>query len=391
MVTAKNLIQNSKTDLGWDNQDAEYTAWRNNVKDYCVQHNILSKTKAGEDKWQQCLTAIQSLDGFKPAVRARISAGSAFHLKALEALLVDTLKKRSETTKKLAIKRASKRPRIDESSDEEGQDSTPGNAVAIWLVDPCLAAHKRNGHWIWDDKARRKLGVVLDRSLDRVWQAAKTYIPQGQSIREILGALEDPTAANPSIPADWTSLKTDAEVAAFLKMTYANPIRLLLVLHHNDARPDTPLPDAGDKYFPEDHFTPEMYDDPCEDSDAIVRNAAGVAARRMPTKDHTFEERKYRIRKRIRRQEELLRKVEASHREKFPNVGIIDSTHEDYCYIRMLTNPVPKTGAQLILARQVIPTGRRAMRLSLALRAPRLRSKLRGIRAAQFQWEQLNE
>ena len=337
------------------------------------------------------MTDIQSLDGFIPAVRARITAGSAFHLKALEALLVDTLKKRSETTKKLAIKRALKRPRIDESSDEEGQDSTPGNAVAIWLVDPCLAAHKRNGQWIWDNKARRKLGVVTDRSLDGVWQAAKTYIPQGRSIREILGALEDPTAANPSVPADSTSLKTDAEVAAFLKMTHANPIRLLLVLHRNDARPNTPLPDAGDTYFPEDHFTPAMYDDPWEDSDAIVRNAVGVAAHRMPSKDHTFEERKFRIRKRIRRQEELLRNVEAAHIEKFPNVGIIDSTREDYCYIRMLTNPVPKTGAQLILARQVVPVGRRARRLSLAMRAPPLRSKLRGIRAAQTEWERLNE
>ena len=119
MVTAKNLIKNSKADLGWEEQDAEYTLWRNNVKDYCAQNAIISKIKAGEDKWKKCMQDVPALDGFKPAIWARLAAGSDFHAKAVEALVVDTLKKRSEMVKKLTLKHALKRRRVDEDADEE--------------------------------------------------------------------------------------------------------------------------------------------------------------------------------------------------------------------------------------------------------------------------------
>ena len=99
MVTAKNLIKNSKTDLGWDEQDVEYTTWRNNVKDYCTKNSIVRETKAGEAKWNKCLKDVPAMDGFKSSIWAGLAAGSEFHAKALEALVVDTLKKRSETTK----------------------------------------------------------------------------------------------------------------------------------------------------------------------------------------------------------------------------------------------------------------------------------------------------
>ena len=146
--------------------------------------------------------------------------------------------------------------------------------------------------------------------MEGIWQAAKDYIPDGRSIREILGALEDPPAGN-SVAAYWTKMQTDAEVYPFLRMTKANPIRLLLVLHRNDGTPDTPIARVPNPYFAPDRFEPaEVYDDPAEDSDALVRNHAGVASRRMPTKDHTYEERKYKIGKRIQRQQDLLRMVE---------------------------------------------------------------------------------
>lgn len=77
MVTAKNLIKNFKTDLGWEVQDAEYTTWRNNVKDYCAQKSIVSKIKAGEDKWKKCLEDVPGLDGFKAGIRARLAAGKS--------------------------------------------------------------------------------------------------------------------------------------------------------------------------------------------------------------------------------------------------------------------------------------------------------------------------
>ena len=96
---------------------------------------------------QLCITDIQQLPGFKSAMRTRIGAGSEFHLKALEALVIDTLKKKSETSKKLAIKRATKRARQEDPSDdeEEDPDAQEVNAVAIWLTDPCDGSHKVGG------------------------------------------------------------------------------------------------------------------------------------------------------------------------------------------------------------------------------------------------------
>ena len=93
--------------------------------------NLVCKTKAGEVAWKRSLSEIQSLGGFKPAVRTRIQDGSDFHLKAGETLLLDTLKKRSETTKKLAIKRPMKggAPRDDTT---DGQADAGGEETELW-------------------------------------------------------------------------------------------------------------------------------------------------------------------------------------------------------------------------------------------------------------------
>jgi len=110
MVTAKNLIKNSKADLGLDTRDADYTSWRNAVKDYCAQHEIKSWNGASDPQKAALVEAARSFTGFRPAIRARLASGSDFHKKALEALLQDWMKKRSETGKNLAVKRALKRP-----------------------------------------------------------------------------------------------------------------------------------------------------------------------------------------------------------------------------------------------------------------------------------------
>jgi len=132
------------------------------------------------------------------------------------------------------------------------------------------------------------------------------------------------------------------------------------------------------------------YDDPIEDSDAVVRNIAVVGMRRMPTKDYTFEERKYKLQKQIARQQELLRTVKWTYREKCPNAPIIDSDHEDFCYIRNLKRPKCNMGARIVQARAVIPAGRRATALNRAHGVRRIRSKVHRIAAAQFAWKQLN-
>jgi len=216
-------------------------------------------------------------------------------------------------------------------------------------------------------------------------------MPAGRTVREILAALEDPVAPI-NQPTDWTSLRSDEEVIAFLRMTNAKPIRLLIVLHRPPgAAPVSPIPTGLEAWFPVDKFKPLLEcDDPIEDSDTVVWNIAGVGRHRMPTKDHTFEERKYKLWEQIARQQELLRTVKRTYQEKCLNTPIIDSDHEDFCYIRNLKRPKCNTGARIIKAHAVIPAGRRATALNRAHGVGRIRSKVRGIAAAQFAWEQLN-
>ena len=218
-------------------------------------------------------------------MRARIVAGLEFHKKAMEALLQDCMKKKSETAKNLVVKRALKRARMDDGrgdEDREGSDEIEdqGTTVAIWLADPSVVGHRdANNNWIWNERARRKLVVVHLRTLDGIAVVVYPYLPVGRNIREILGALEDPDPAAPTIPPDWTHLRTDAEVVAFLQMTESKPIRLLVVLHRaTRGPPNTPPPNPLESYFPVDKFEPpDEYDDPAEDSNAAMHNIAGVA------------------------------------------------------------------------------------------------------------------
>ena len=84
-------------------------------------------------------------------------------------------------------------------------DAHPGNAVAIWIAHPCDGTHKIGGQWIRDNRGRRKLAVIEYWTVEGIWQAAKDYLPDGISIREIFGTLEDPPAGN-SVTAHWTKM-----------------------------------------------------------------------------------------------------------------------------------------------------------------------------------------
>ena len=46
MPTPKDAIKNAKLDLSLVEDDPNYTAWRNKVKDYCTTNDIRSKVQA---------------------------------------------------------------------------------------------------------------------------------------------------------------------------------------------------------------------------------------------------------------------------------------------------------------------------------------------------------
>ena len=92
----------------------------------------------------------------------------------------------------------------------------------------------------------------------------------------------------------------------------------------------------------------------------------------MPTKDHIYEEQKYKIYKRIQQQQDLLRIVDRSHWAKFPNVVIYHSDHKDWYFIHNLKNPIPKTGLQFVKAHTVAPVERRAVKWNLRFGVKRI-------------------
>ena len=124
MVTAKNLIKNFMADLGWDTKDGDYTSWRNAVKESCAQHSIRSSGRASAAEKNALIAAAPRMTGFRPGIRARLASGSEFHQKAREALLQDCLKKKCETAKNFAMKRAMKRPRLADDDDDGDDDES---------------------------------------------------------------------------------------------------------------------------------------------------------------------------------------------------------------------------------------------------------------------------
>ncbi|KAF8420291.1 hypothetical protein BGX38DRAFT_1280238 [Terfezia claveryi] len=307
-------------------------------------------------------------------MRNRLADGSESHKKALEALLQDCLKKHSETSKNLAIKRARKRAHAHENSDEEEDISDAGEAtgttVAFWVCDPEIAEHRDINGWIWDERNRRNLVVIQTKTLDGIWDM-------------------DPNPPNLNFPTDYTGLHSDAEVKAFFRMSKSDLVYLMVLLHSVPPRANTPP--RAHPYFELEKFIPRNeYEDFAEDSDMNVRNVAGVCRRRMPTRDHTFEQRKYELRGRVDCQQETLSDIKKEHKRLFPNVGIIDSDDEDYCYIRCLKWPKITSGPQLVKACQVVAVGRRATRLNRLLGVRWVVSKVRGLNAAQYYWETIN-
>ncbi|KAF8417017.1 hypothetical protein BGX38DRAFT_1280801 [Terfezia claveryi] len=285
MVTPKNLIQNSKTDLGWDTRDADYTSWRNAVKDYCAQHSI-------------------------------------------------------------------------RKDDISNAGEAAGTAVVFWVCDPEIGGHRDINRWIWDERDRSRLGVIQTMTLDGFGIWLKLMFLQIERFEKYWAHSRTRTlltsAFLPTIPVSVLTQSTPNGVTPF-------------------CTPKSQFPPRADPYFELEKFIPRNeYEDFAEDSDANVCNVAGVRRHWMPTKDHTFEQRKYELRGRVACQQETLNNIKKEHKCLFPNAGIIDSDDEGYCYIRCLKRPKITSGAQLVKARQVVAVGRWATRLNRLLGVRRI-------------------
>ncbi|KAF8429353.1 hypothetical protein BGX38DRAFT_1278253 [Terfezia claveryi] len=110
MVTPKNLIQNSKTDLGGTLEMP--TTYHGAMLSRTIVPNIQSEEFHEESTGR----------------------GSESHKKALEALLQDCLKKQH-----------------DEEDDISDAGEAAGTAVVYWVYDPEIGEHRDINRWIYDE------------------------------------------------------------------------------------------------------------------------------------------------------------------------------------------------------------------------------------------------
>ena len=198
-------------------------------------------------------------------------------------------------------------------------------------------------------------------------------IPAGRTVRAIYDALDNPTLPD-TIPP-FTRLQSDEEVRAYLDLTSSKPVRIQVILHWDSNADsvvlDSPPPDGGACFAADFLDAAEEYLDPAEDSDSLSRNLAGFAKRAWPRKDGAFEERKMKIRKRIKRQRKVLQELKKKDREKFPDVDIYDSDSPVWDYV-MDQDPPPQNGGEMVMATRAAAAGEAAAHsmLRLVLAAP---------------------
>ncbi|RPB18289.1 hypothetical protein L211DRAFT_854255 [Terfezia boudieri ATCC MYA-4762] len=185
--------------------------------------------------------------------------------KALNELMLDCFKKVRESRgkRKRAAAREALVAEAGQVEDEEGADAE-GRAPS-----------KRGGV--------KKLGVLYEASLNKLHMKVSSQLPDGWKVREIIGSLEDPdpAAGDPLIiPIATTHIRSDDELDAFLRLTEARPIKLLIVLHRDPAvRANSPPPagcNTNTYYFNLGRFDgPEYYMDEIEDSEEEVTRRTG--------------------------------------------------------------------------------------------------------------------
>ena len=215
------------------------------------------------------------------------------------------------------------------------------------------------GQYLWDGSPSNCVAIVKTPSLLEVVDKVRDKIPAGRTVRAIFRVIANPTP--PGRIPEATRLQSDEEGEAFFDLTSTKPIRLQVVLHRDPKavplKADSPPPDDSD-FFPVDFLnTPEVYDDPGEDSDAFRQNLAGYAKRTIPRTNECFEDRNIEPRRRLKRVKvKGLDPVKEKLEKKFHHAYIIDSEDEDWKYMEAL-DPQLASGWEMISTRSAALNG----------------------------------
>ena len=357
MPHAPNAIGNAIDALGWTHtiiagrrrkNAQKYSNWRNEVETKIKTKGWLWK-KDGGNLYDAFVLECVALADFPVSVASLIRRNpqmddsKAAH-KALNESILDCFKNIRESQHK--SKRAAAGEELpaeagaivaggDEGADAGGRFKRPkyeaGRPVVIYILDSCNAAHRdpMSEDWHWKVARIKKMAFIYDPSVNDLHVKVSAHLADGRKVREIIGALANlvPDAAGviptEQVPSDVTHIRSDEDLDAFLRLTEAKPITLLIVLHKLAADGVNTLRPAGSNAntynFNLGRFhRPEYYVDDIEDSEAEIANRAGGGNKGVPCKDHKFEDRLEDVRRRIRRQQRLLASLEQKHKVIFP-------------------------------------------------------------------------
>ena len=380
MPTAPNAINTSIDVLGWTHKlingkrknSQRYANWRAEVELKIKAKGWLWKKDAGNALDAFILECIALSDFPVPAaslikIRPPTDNTKPSH-KAVNELIIDCFKKVRESQSKRKRATAQEEIAAEAAEAEEADASGPaakksrydaGRAVVMYILDPENATHHpAAATWHWNLLEVKKIRVLYEPSINELHLKFSANLPDGRKVREIQGALanSDPNdGALEKTPSDVTHIRSDDDLDAFLRLTEAKPIKLLIILHKTNG-PNTPPPagtNASKYYFQKGRFDgPEYYADEVEDSEAEVSKRAG-GKKGVPRKDHTFEERLEVIRRRIRRQQDLLVLLEAKHKAAFP-AAIHDGDPGGALRVLCYGRSDKLTGKQVVGFRQVV-------------------------------------
>ena len=127
--------------------------------------------------------------------------------------------------------------------------------MVIYILDLDVATHRTTDTnnqkiWKWNPPGIKKLAILYEPSLNNLHVRISTHIQNGRKVGEIIEALDNAGPNNNlPAPADTSNITSDNDLDAFLRLTEAKPIKLLVRLHNLAGLNSPTPPGSGSNYY----------------------------------------------------------------------------------------------------------------------------------------------
>jgi hypothetical protein len=364
MGPSKMLASTARNLLGFpEKENGRYNVWRTEIAGFMAQNNIENQTQAGAEKWAEVRDFAIS-HRYARGYKAGYTKGknSATLQEALTTILADIRAKESKKRKIAAAEDAARgMGDIDPQNEEEAAAGerrrigllppVGGPRGAIGLASGALLPPPRSVlvHRIDPERGG---GVAAVEVENRPWSGRNVFVFPGmiyahtvadllslglrhldiepgsppRRVRNLLGAINN-SRFNPLNKKemvenpDFVMLTQSEDVEAWLDMTEAKPLRLLVILERlpppaGIEAPQTPPPDDWS------HIDNDAYQTILEPQDASSNDEGPITKRRrLPASEKTFRRRLQKLRLRRNRISEHVAEMEEIFHERFPGPG----------------------------------------------------------------------